>query len=92
MDAVEERKILHCRELNSGLPARSPSLYRLSYPGSSLSKNVKIKTYNTIILPAILYGCETWSLTLREEHRENAFENGVMRRIFGPKRNEIIRG
>jgi hypothetical protein len=46
-------------------------------------------TYNTIILPFVLYGCETWSLTLREEHRLRVFENKVLRRIFEPKRDEI---
>jgi hypothetical protein len=46
---------------------------------------VKIKIYKTIILPVVLYGCETWSLTLREEHRLRVFENRVLRRIFGPK-------
>jgi hypothetical protein len=50
-----------------------------------LSKNVKIKIYSTIILP-VLFGCETWSLTLREEHRLRVFENRVLRRIFGPTR------
>jgi hypothetical protein len=43
----------------------------------------------TIVLPVVLYGCETWSLTLRKEHRLRMFENRVLRRIFGPKRNEI---
>jgi len=56
---------------------------------SLLSKNVKIKMYRTIILPVVLYGCETWSLTLREEHRLRVFENRVLRRIFGPKRDEV---
>jgi hypothetical protein len=46
---------------------------------------VKIKIYKTIILPVVLYGCETWSLTLREEHRLRVFENRVLRRIFGPR-------
>jgi hypothetical protein len=54
-----------------------------------LSRNVKVKIYKTIILPVDLYGCETWSLTLREEHRLRVFENRVLRRIFGPKRDEI---
>ena len=53
---------------------------------SFLSKNLKIKIYRTIILPVVLYGCETWSLTLREEHKLRVFENRVLRRIFGPKR------
>jgi hypothetical protein len=45
--------------------------------------------HRTIILPVVLYGCETWSLTLREEHRLRVFENRVLRRIFGPKRGEV---
>ena len=53
---------------------------------SLLSKNLKIKIYRTIILPVVLYGCETWSLTLREERRLRVFENRVLRRIFGPQR------
>jgi hypothetical protein len=57
-----------------------------------LSKNVKIRIYKTIILPVVLYGCETWSLTLREEHRLRVFENRVLRGIFGPKRDEVIGG
>jgi hypothetical protein len=54
-----------------------------------LSRNVKVKIYKTIILPVVLYGCETWSLSLREEHRLRVFENRVLRRIFGPKRDEV---
>jgi hypothetical protein len=46
----------------------------------------------TIILPVVLYGCETWSLTLREEHRLRAFKNSVLRRIFGPRSNEVTEG
>ena len=53
---------------------------------SLLSKNFKIKIYRTIILPVVLYGCETWSLTLGEERRLRVFENRVLRRIFGPFR------
>ena len=49
---------------------------------------MKIKIYKTIILPVVLYGCETWSLTLREESRLRVFENRIMRRIFGLKRDE----
>jgi len=56
---------------------------------SLLSKNLKIKIYLAIILPAVLYGCETWSLTLREERRLMMFEKRVLRRIFGPKRDEV---
>jgi hypothetical protein len=57
-----------------------------------LSKNVKIRTHKTIILPAILYGCEAWSLTLREEHRLRVSENRVLGRIFEPKRDEVKGG
>ena len=53
------------------------------------SKNLKIKIYRTIILPVVLYGGETWSLTFREERRLRMFENMVLRREFGPKRDEI---
>ena len=56
-----------------------------------LSKNLKIKIYRTIILPVVLYGCETWSLTLREEQRLRVFENRVLRKVFGPKRDEVTR-
>jgi hypothetical protein len=53
-------------------------------------KNVNIKTYRTIILPVVLYGCETWSLTLREECRLRVFENRMLRRIFWLKRDEVL--
>jgi hypothetical protein len=52
-------------------------------------KNLKIRIYKLIILPVVLYGCETWSLTLREGHRLRVFENRVLRWIFGPKRDEV---
>jgi len=55
-----------------------------------LSENTKIKKYRTVILPLVLYGCETWSLTLREDCRLRVFENRVLRRIFEPKRDEVI--
>ena len=56
-----------------------------------LSKKLKVNrpTYKTIILPVVLYGCETWSLTLREKHRLRVFENKVLRKIFGTKRDDI---
>ena len=54
-----------------------------------LSKNLTIKVYRTLILPVVLYGCETWSLTLREERKLRVFENRVLRRIFGPRRDEV---
>ena len=54
-----------------------------------LPKNLKIKIYRIIILPVVLYGCETWSLTLREERKLKVFENMVLRSIFGPRRDEV---
>jgi hypothetical protein len=59
-------------------------------PSSSLvSKNIKIKVHRTIILSVVLYGCKTWPLTLREERRLRVFESRILRRIFGPKRDEV---
>ena len=55
---------------------------------SLLSKKLKIKIYRTITLPNVLYGCETWLLTLREKRRLRVFENRVLRKIYGPKRDE----
>jgi hypothetical protein len=57
-----------------------------------LPKNEKIRICKTIVFPVVLYGCETWSLTLRKEHRVRVFENRVLRRIFGPKRDEVKGG
>jgi hypothetical protein len=56
---------------------------------SAVKKLNKIRIYKTIILPVVVYGCQTWSLTLREEHRLRMFENRVLRRIFGSKRDEL---
>jgi len=56
---------------------------------SLLSKNTEIKIYRTVSLPVLLYGCETWSITMREVRRLSVFENRVLRRIFGPKRDEV---
>jgi len=69
-------------------------LYRSVQNGlfsSLLSKNLIIKIYRTIILSVVLYGCEIWSLILREEDRIRVFENRALRRIFGPKRDEVTR-
>jgi hypothetical protein len=52
-------------------------------------KNIKVKIYRAIILPVVVYGYETWSLTLKEECRLKVFENRVLRRIFLPKRDEV---
>ena len=59
------------------------------YSISILSNNIKIQIYRSIILPGVLYVCETWSLTLQEEHRLRVFGNRVVIRIFGPKRDEV---
>jgi hypothetical protein len=71
------------RRLNSGNACYHSVQILLS--SRLLSKNIKIR-----ILPVVPYGCETWSLALREEHRLRVFENRVMRRIFGPKRDEVM--
>jgi hypothetical protein len=57
-----------------------------------LSKNLKVRIYKTIILPVVLYGCETWSLTVREEYKLRVLENRVLSRIFGPKRDGVTGG
>ena len=59
---------------------------------SFLSKNIKIKIHRTINFLVDLYGCETWSLTLRDERRLKVFENRMLRRILGPRRNEVTGG
>jgi hypothetical protein len=56
---------------------------------SSTDQKVKVRKYKTMILLVILYGCETWSLPFRKAHRLMVFENRVLRRIFGPKRDEV---
>ena len=56
---------------------------------SLLFRNLKIKIYRTIILPVVLYGCETWSFTFRGEGRLRVFENWVLRRILRPKRDDV---
>jgi hypothetical protein len=75
------------KRLNSG-NARYHSVQNILSP-RILSKNLIIIIYKIIIFLAVLYGCETWSLTLREEHRLRVFENRVLRRILGPKRDEV---
>jgi hypothetical protein len=57
-----------------------------------VSKNINIRIYNTIILPMVLYGCDTCPLTLREEHRLRVFENRMLKRIFEPKRDGVMAG
>jgi hypothetical protein len=57
-----------------------------------LSKNIKIKIYKNLVSPVALYGCETWSLTVREEYQLNACEKRVLRKISGPERDEVTGG
>jgi hypothetical protein len=77
-------------EIKNGLNSGNACYYSVQNLLSShlISQNLKIKVHKTVILPVVLYGCETWSLTLREEHRLRVFEKRVLRRIFGPKREE----
>ena len=76
-------------EIKSILKLRNACYYSVQnlLSSSLLSKNLKIKIHRTIILPVVLYRCETWSLTLRKERRLRVFENRVLRRLFGPKRD-----
>jgi len=78
-------------EIKSRLKSGNACYLSVQYLLSSslLSKNLKIKVYRTIILTSFLTGCETWSLILREEPRLRVFESRVLRRIFGPKRDEV---
>jgi hypothetical protein len=78
-------------EIKSRLKSANASYHSVPdlLSSSLLSKNIKIKIYRTIILPVVSYGCETWSLTLREEHKLKVFENRVLKWIFGPKIDEV---
>jgi hypothetical protein len=77
-------------EINSRLESGDACYHSVQNLLSSrlLSKNTKVSVHRTVVLPVVLYGCETWSLTLREKQRLRVFENRVLRRIFGPKRDE----
>jgi hypothetical protein len=90
VDYNYEYKVVKLRRLNSGNACYHSVQNLLS--SRLLSKNVKLRIYETIVLPVVLYGCETWSLTVREERGLRVFENRVLRKIFGPKRNEVIGG
>ena len=74
------KKAIKCRRKSGNVRQH---LVQNLLSSSRLSKNVKIKIYRTVILPVVLYGCETWLLTLREEHRLRVFENRVLSRILG---------
>ena len=78
-------------EIKSKLKSENASYHPVQNVLSSslLSKNIKCKIYRTVIWPVVLYGCETWLLTLMEEFRPRVLENRVLRRIFGPKRDEV---
>ena len=89
-NAVTSRAVRE--EIKSGVTSRTACCHEVQKNilySSLISTNLKIKKYKTIILPVVLYGCETWSLTLREERRLRMFENRVLRRIFGTKRDEV---
>jgi hypothetical protein len=77
-------------EIRSRLNSGNPCYYSVQNLLSScfVSKNIKIKIYKTVILSVVLHGCETWSLTLGKEHKLRVYENTVLRKIFGPKREE----
>jgi hypothetical protein len=75
------------RTLNSGNTCYHSVQNLLSSP--LLSKNTKVRLHKTIIVPVVLYVCETWSLTVREEHKLKVFENRVLRRTFGPNRDGV---
>ena len=79
-------------EIKCRLQSRNTCYYMvqnlLSY--SLLSKNIKVQIYGTIILPFVLYGCDTWSPTVSEEHRLRMFRNRVLRKVFGPTRGEVM--
>jgi hypothetical protein len=81
-------------EIESRLRSGNACYHSVQYLLSSrlLSKNLKIKMYRTIILRVVFYGCETWSLTLREKRKLRVFENRVLRRIFGPRKDEVTGG
>jgi len=78
-------------EIKSRLRSGNACYYSVQNLLSSrlLFKNLKIKIYRTIILPVVLYGCEAWSLTLRDERKLRMFENMVLRRICGPRREKV---
>jgi len=99
-DRVEDFKYLgttltnqNCiaEEIKSRLKSGNASYHSVQNPLSSrlLSKNLKIKIYRSIIWPVVMYGCETWSLTLREERKLRMFGNRELRKIFGPRRDEV---
>jgi hypothetical protein len=87
---LTDQNYIH-EEIKSKLYSRNACYHSVQSLLSSrlLSRNGKIEVCKTIILPVVLYGCGTWSLTLREEHRLKVFENRVLRRMFGFRRNKV---
>jgi hypothetical protein len=87
---LTDKNCMH-EEITSRLNSRNACYHSVQSILSSrlLSRNLKVKIYKTIILPVVLHVCETWSLTLREEHRLRVFKNRVLRRIFGPMRDAV---
>jgi hypothetical protein len=87
---LTDQNCIH-EEIKSGLNSGNACYHSVQSLLSSrlLSRNVKVKIHKTIILPVVLYGCETWSLMLRDEHKLRVFENRVLRRIFVRKRDEV---
>ena len=79
------------QEIKNGLKSGNACCHSVQnvLPSSLLSKNINIKIHRTIILRVVLYGCDSWSLTSREERRLRVSENRLLRRIFGSKRNEV---
>jgi hypothetical protein len=87
---LTDQNCMH-KEINSRLNSGNACYHSVQSLLSSrlLCRNLNVKIYKTVILPVVLYRCETWSLTLREEHRLRVFEKRVLRGIFGPKRDEV---
>jgi hypothetical protein len=90
---VTNQNLIH-EEIKSTVDSDNAHYHSVQNPLSShlQSIDIKIKIHKIIIVPVVLYGCETWSLTLRKEHGHKIFDNRVLRRIFGPKSVEIIGG
>jgi hypothetical protein len=83
-------KIPFCKESRALSSRGMLAIIKCEFLSSTfISENIKIKIRRTIILPAVLYGCETWCLALKDEHRQRIFKNRVLRKIFGPKRDEV---
>ena len=89
------RTLINHKSIQEGIKSRLKSGNACYYSVQNLlsscllSKNINIEIYGTIILPFILYGCETWSLTLWKQRRLRVFENRVLRKIYGPKNDEV---